>query len=96
MRDTVTFLAPCSASEVKRRLPSLRGYDLLRGVRGRPAVDVAALAGIVERFSVAAATLAPWVGEVDVNPLLAVGDQFTMLDALIVPLTAATVATSTG
>jgi acetate---CoA ligase (ADP-forming) len=96
LRDSVTFLAPCGVGEVGRRMPSLRGYDVLRGARGRLAVDVDALAGVVERFSVAAASLAPWVGEVDINPLLAVGNQFTMLDALIVPLTAATGVTSTG
>ena len=96
LRDAVTFLAPCSATEVSRRLPSLRGYDLLRGGRGRIPVDLEALAGLVEQFSLEAWSLAPWVAEIDVNPLLAVGDEFTMLDALIVPLTGATWAASTG
>jgi acyl-CoA synthetase (NDP forming) len=96
LRDAVTFMAPCSAAEVSRRLPSLRGYDLLRGGRGRVPVDLEALAQLVERFSLQARSLAPWVAEIDVNPLLAVGDQFTMLDALIVPLTVATWATNTG
>ena len=96
LRDAATFLAPCSATEVSRRLPSLRGYDLLRGGRGRIPVDLAALARLVEQFSHETWSLAPWVAEIDVNPLLAVGDEFTMLDALIVPLTGATWAASTG
>ena len=69
---------------------------MLCGDRGRVPVDIEALARLVERFSREAWTLAPWVAAIDVNPLLAVGDQFRMLDALIVPLTAATWATSTG
>ncbi len=81
---------------MSRRLRSLRGYDVLRGARGRIAVDIEALARVVEQFSLAVLALSPWVAEIDVNPLLAVGDQFTMLDALIVPFTAATGATSTG
>jgi hypothetical protein len=96
LRDFITFLAPCSAGEVSRRLRSLRGYDVLRGARGRIAVDIEALARVVEQFSFAVLALSPWVAEIDVNPLMAVGDQFTMLDALIVPFTAATGATSTG
>ena len=96
LRDSVSFLAPCRAGEVSRRLRSLRGYDVLRGARGRAAVDVEVMARVVEQFSLAALALAPWVAEIDVNPLLAVGDQFTMLDALIVPITAATGATSTS
>jgi acetate---CoA ligase (ADP-forming) len=96
LRDFITFLAPCSAGEVSRRLRSLRGYDVLRGARGRIAVDIEALARVVEQFSLAVLALSPWVAEIDVNPLMAVGDQFTMLDALIVPFTAATGATSTG
>ena len=86
--DSVSFLAPCTASEVIRRLPTLRGFNLLSGVRGREPIDIDALAQIVERFSIAAAALSCDVAEIDVNPLLAVRDQFTMLDALIVPINA--------
>jgi acyl-CoA synthetase (NDP forming) len=92
--DTVSFLAPCSTREVRERLPWLRAYGLLAGARGRAAVAIDGLSGVVERFSIAAATLAPWVAEIDVNPLLVSGDQFTMLDALVVPVSAATAATN--
>ena len=94
--DSVTLLAPCRAAELVRRLEGLRGYDLLGNVRGRDPIDIGALAEVVEQFSVAAAVLAPWVAEIDINPLLAIRDQFTMLDALIVPATAKTAAASTG
>jgi acetate---CoA ligase (ADP-forming) len=96
LRDSVSFLVPCTASEVIRRLPTLRGFKLLGGVRGREPIDIDALARLVERFSVAAAALSSDVAEIDVNPLLAVRNQFTMLDALIVPINATNAGTNRG
>jgi succinyl-CoA synthetase beta subunit len=86
--DAVTFLAPCSAAEVACRLPGLRGYAMLTGSRGRLPVDIAALADLVEQFSIGAATLAPRVAEIDINPLIAAGSSFLALDVLIVPASA--------
>jgi acetate---CoA ligase (ADP-forming) len=63
----------------------LNGSAMLRGVRGRPAVDVEALADVVLR--VAAAMMArPEITEIDINPLavLPAGQGATALDALIV------------
>jgi succinyl-CoA synthetase beta subunit len=58
---------------------------MLRGVRGRPAVDVEALADVASR--VAAAMMArPEINEIDINPLtvLPSGQGAIALDALIV------------
>ena len=96
LNDAVTFLAPCDASEVRRRLPALRGFKALTGARKRPAVDLDALAETVARFSRAVGSLAPWVAEIDVNPLFASGSAFTMLDALIVPVNVTSAETSTS
>jgi acyl-CoA synthetase (NDP forming) len=63
----------------------LNGSAMLRGVRGRPAVDVEALADVVLR--VAAAMMArPEITEIDINPLtvLPAGQGAIALDALIV------------
>jgi acyl-CoA synthetase (NDP forming) len=84
-RDSVTFLAPCSATEVAAGLRRLRNYPILAGARGRDPVDTEALANLVSKFSCRAAGIAPWVREIDVNPLFASGGSFTMLDALVVP-----------
>jgi acyl-CoA synthetase (NDP forming) len=88
LSDAVTFLAPCSAAEVARRMPELRGYAMLTGSRGRLPVDIAALADLVERFSIGVATLAPRVAEIDINPLVAAGSSFLALDVLVVPASA--------
>ncbi|SCU90676.1 hypothetical protein CNECB9_500003 [Cupriavidus necator] len=51
-------------------LDALRMRALLDGVRGQPAVDRAALAALLSRLSVWAAAMAPWLDELDLNPIL--------------------------
>jgi acetate---CoA ligase (ADP-forming) len=63
----------------------LKGAAMLRGARGRPAVDVEALADTVLRIA-AAMTARPEIIEIDVNPLavMPAGQGAIALDALIV------------
>jgi succinyl-CoA synthetase beta subunit len=63
----------------------LNGAAMLRGTRGRPAVDVEALADVVLRVA-AAMTARPEITEIDINPLtvLPSGQGAIALDALIV------------
>jgi succinyl-CoA synthetase beta subunit len=63
----------------------LKGAAMLRGVRGRRAVDVEALADVVLRIA-AAMTARPEISEIDINPLtvLPSGQGAIALDALIV------------
>jgi len=63
----------------------LNGAAMLRGVRGRPAVDVEALADVVLRVA-AAMRARPEITEIDINPLtvLPSGKGAIALDALIV------------
>jgi succinyl-CoA synthetase beta subunit len=58
---------------------------MLRGTRGRPAVDVEALADVALRVA-AAMTARPEIAEIDINPLAVLpSDQGAIaLDALIV------------
>jgi len=63
----------------------LNGAAMLRGMRGRPAVDVEALADVVLRVA-AAMTARAEITEIDINPLtvLPAGQGAIALDALIV------------
>ena len=47
--DVAVLLAPVTADEVRERLSTLRGASLLRGVRGRPGVDIDAMPGSSRR-----------------------------------------------
>ena len=57
---------------------------LLDGARGRPAVDIDALAETLSRFSVLVSELRDSVKEIDVNPLIAGPDGCIAVDALVV------------
>jgi len=84
LRDTALALAPVGKAEVRRMLEGLKGFPLLQGYRGAPAVDLDAVCDVVARISEFATDHADQVEEIDVNPLLARPDGVVALDALIV------------
>ena len=84
LRDTAMALAPVDRNEARRMLERLRGFRLLEGYRGSPAVDLDAVCEAIARISEFAADHAAVVEEIDVNPLLARPDGVLALDALIV------------
>jgi acetyltransferase len=60
-----------------------RIFAALHGVRGRKPVDLAALEGLLVRFSQLVVEQ-PWIKEIDINPLLATSEQLLALDARVV------------
>ncbi|MEY9933157.1 acyl-CoA synthetase (NDP forming) [Catenulispora sp. GP43] len=83
--DVVFALAPVSAARAETMLRDLRCAALLDGVRGRPAVDVAAAAKAIEQITRVAAVQYD-LAEFEVNPLLALPSGALALDARAVPL----------
>jgi acetyltransferase len=67
--DVVFRVPPVTDLEAREMIRQIRGYRLLEGVRGEPAVDVAGLAEALERFSQLVEDL-PQVAEMDINPLM--------------------------
>jgi acetyltransferase len=86
LRDVTFRLPPISAAEAAEALEDLRLAPMLRGVRGAPAADLAALADAISRFSWLATELGGEIEEIDVNPLavLPSGQGVRVLDALVV------------
>ncbi len=82
LRDTALALAPLDAAEAERLLRSLRAAAVLDGVRGRPAVDVAAAARAVVALGDAMAAH-PEIAELEVNPLLVTPHGAIALDARV-------------
>lgn len=82
LKDVALRLAPLEEVEVLTMLEELKGRALLAGIRGRPGVDLDALAGLVAGLSrwVAGAT---WVEELDLNPVIATENGFVAVDARI-------------
>jgi acyl-CoA synthetase (NDP forming) len=82
-RDYAVSLAPVDEDDAVSMLRSLRGSQVLEGVRGRMPVDIPAAARVVATLSRLAAAR-PDIEEIDVNPLLAMPEGALALDARII------------
>jgi acetyltransferase len=70
VKDVVFRVPPLTDLEAHEMIQQIRGYGLLRGVRGEAPVDFDALAEVLQRFSQLAEDL-PEIAEIEINPLLA-------------------------
>jgi acetate---CoA ligase (ADP-forming) len=84
LNDTALAPAPVGPREAEALLRELRGFRLLQGFRGSPAVDLAALCDVICRASEFIADQQDLVAELDINPLICAGSNITAVDALIV------------
>ncbi|OPF83910.1 CoA-binding protein [Streptomyces antioxidans] len=83
LRDVAFALAPLTPGQARELLDRLRSAALLHGVRGRPAVDLDALAHAIAAITGMAAAH-PEIAELEVNPLLATPRGCQGLDARVV------------
>ncbi|MFF2806415.1 acetate--CoA ligase family protein [Streptomyces sp. NPDC058000] len=88
LKDVTFRLAPASAEDAASMLDGIRAAEALRGVRGGPAVDRAALADLIVRTSQLAADF-PEIAEIDLNPVFAAADGVTAADVRILLSTGA-------
>ena len=82
MKDVVFRVPPLTDLEAHEMIRQIRGYSLLRGVRGEAPVDIDALAEILQRFSQLAGDM-PGITEIEINPLLVFpqAGEFRAVDA---------------
>jgi acyl-CoA synthetase (NDP forming) len=85
LKDVRLMPASLPKERIIEECYQLQGAAVLHGARGRPTVDVEALADVVLRVA-AAMTARPEIAEIDINPLavLPAGEGAIALDALIV------------
>ena len=80
LKDVVFRVHPLTDVDAREMVRAIRGFPLLEGMRGEPAVDVVALEEILQRVS-------QLVGEheaildMDINPLVTFPDRVLALDA---------------
>ncbi len=82
MKDVKAALAPVNKAEALDLLKGLRGYKILKGVRGQEPVNEELFAETVARVS-ALVQAAPEIKEMDLNPLLGTSKSITAVDARI-------------
>jgi acetyltransferase len=84
VKDVVFRVPPLTDLEAQEMIRQIRGYNLLRGVRGEAPVDFDALAEVLQRFSQLAEDT-PGIAEIEINPLLVFpqGRDFRAVDARV-------------
>jgi succinyl-CoA synthetase beta subunit len=70
LEDVTYRIAPFGIAEAHGMIAELRAHEVFRGVRGRAACDVAALAQALVRVSELAWVMRDRLAELDINPLL--------------------------
>lgn len=87
LNDVVLRRAPVDERAALEMTKELKGAALLKGVRGRPPVDIPALVQAIVRLSRIAAANADRIESIDVNPFIVLpeGRGGVAVDALIVP-----------
>ena len=82
LKDVSSGLAPLSYSEATSMIHSLRTYKIIKGTRGQAGVNERKYAEIIVRLSTLL-RFATEIKEMDINPLLADGDDVVAVDARI-------------
>jgi acyl-CoA synthetase (NDP forming) len=79
LEDVALRLAPIDGDEAMAMLDELKGRKLLAAFRGHPPVDRPRLAQLIADVS-QWFSAAPWLGELDLNPVIAGADGLTIVD----------------
>jgi acetyltransferase len=82
-KDRALALPPLNTTLARRMMEQTKVFEALSGVRGRKTVDLAGLEELLVRFSQLLVEQ-PWIGEIDINPLLASPERLLALDARVV------------
>ena len=82
-RDRALALPPLNTTLAQRLIEQTRIFQALKGVRGRPPIDLDELKHVLVRFSKLIVEQ-PWIKEIDINPLLASPDRIIALDARVI------------
>jgi acyl-CoA synthetase (NDP forming) len=82
--DVAFRLAPFGLDDARDLIASLKGHKLLTGARGRPPLDVDALARAASALSCFAAANADAIDSVDVNPMIVTERGAVAVDGLVV------------
>jgi acyl-CoA synthetase (NDP forming) len=84
LRDVCFRIAPLTDRDAKEMVQDIRGYGLLKGYRGYPRADIAAIEEMLLRVSRLVEEV-PEIAELDLNPVIALppGKGCLAIDARI-------------
>jgi acetyltransferase len=84
LQDVSFRVIPVEREDAEEMIREIKGYRVLRGIRGKPPVNIDALAETILKVSRLVADHSDIIGEVDINPLVADENGARVVDALIV------------
>jgi len=79
LKDVAFAVCPVSDVRARELVHGIKGYPILRGVRGQPGVDEDALVELIQRVSQLACEQ-PSIAELEINPVLAFPDGAVAVD----------------
>jgi acetyltransferase len=82
-RDRALGLPPLTTTLARRMMERTRVFQVLKGVRGQPGVDLPALERLMVGFS-RLVIEQPHISDVEINPLLATPNRLIALDARVI------------
>jgi len=80
--DIKVCLCPCNKQEIIYRLKNLKGYQILKGIRGNQGINIDTFADIILKVS-QLTQIMPEIIEMDINPLLGNGEDIVAVDLRI-------------
>ena len=84
IKDVSFRIAPLSNLDALDMVREIRGYQVLQGMRGKPAADIDALVDVILKVSAFVTDHGAAVAELDINPLILSAHGARVADALIV------------
>jgi acetyltransferase len=86
LKDISLRVAPLSAADAAQMVKEIKGYQILKGVRGKPPADIAAIIDVLLKISRLARDCKNIISEIDINPLIVFDDGrgVKAADALVV------------
>ncbi len=82
LKDVQTLLLPVSAGVIKEKIKSLKSYPLFEGIRGRQGISTDKFVDLLLKID-AMTRAVPCILEMDLNPVLARGEEFHIVDARV-------------
>ena len=82
LKDVTSGLSPLSQDEALSMIRNLKAYPMVKGFRGKPGVNRRKFADIIVRLS-SMLRFATEIKEMDINPLMGLGDKIVAVDARI-------------
>src|SRR5699024_6327152 len=81
--DTAFRIAPITKQDAIDMIKETKGYQILRGTRGKTAVDIDAIADVLMRVSALVSDYQHAIQELDINPLMVYEQGVVAADAMI-------------